>query len=135
MQAAPHDAFGDALAHIGEGLHASLTTFRKDGRSVATPVGCVIEGGALYLLTPPHTGKVTRIRNSGHVLIAPCDMRGTVPAGAPRTAGVARLLDADETARVQRLMARRSLMYRAVRGVDRLLGRRRALVAVAVTAA
>jgi hypothetical protein len=48
---------------------------------------------------------------------------------------VARLLDAAETARVRRLMARRSPMYRTVRVLDRILRRRHPLIGIAVTAA
>jgi uncharacterized protein len=135
MSSAPATAFEEALARIAGGLHGSLTTFRKDSRAVVTPVGCVVEGAALYALTPPDTGKVERIRNDGHVVIAPCSGRGRVRDGAPAADGVARLLDAAETARVRRLMARRSPMYRTVRVLDRILRRRHPLIGIAVTAA
>jgi uncharacterized protein len=134
MSSVPSTAFDEALARIAGGLHVSLTTFRRDGRAVVTPVGCVVEGAALYALTPPDTGKVKRIRNDGHVVIAPCSMRGTVRDGAPVADGVARLLDGAGTARVRRLMARRSPMYRTVQVLDRILRRHRPLVGIAVTA-
>ncbi|WP_046508321.1 PPOX class F420-dependent oxidoreductase [Streptomyces odonnellii] len=126
-------AFEAALKRIGKGLYVSLTTFRKDGRAVVTPVGCVIEGSTLYVLTPPGTGKVKRIRNSGRVTIAPCNGRGTVPVGAAEVEGVARLLDEREIARVQHYMVKRTFLYRVVRIADRVLRRERRLVAIAVT--
>ncbi|QXE34006.1 PPOX class F420-dependent oxidoreductase [Streptomyces sp. GMY02] len=133
MSIATSPAFEAALNRIGKGLYVSLTTFRKDGRAVVTPVGCVIEGGTLYVLTPPDTGKVKRIRNSGRVVIAPCNGRGTVPAGAPEVEGVARLLGEQEIARVQHYMVQRTFLYRLVRIADRVLRRKRPLVAIAVT--
>ena len=134
MPPAPSTTFDSALERIGKGPHVSLTTFRSDGQAVVTPVGCVIEGGALYALTPLDTGKVKRIRNNARVVIAPCTMRGTVPADVPGVEGVARLLDEAETERVQRLMMRHSFLYRLVRVSDRVRRRRRPLVAIAVTA-
>ncbi|MEU6346047.1 PPOX class F420-dependent oxidoreductase [Streptomyces sp. NPDC046977] len=128
------DDFARALDRIGRGRYVSLTTLRRDGRTVATPVGCVVRDGILYALTPPGSGKVKRIRNNPHVTLAPCTMHGTVPAGAPVTAGTARLLDEAGTARVRELMRKRFLMYRAVLLADRILGRERPLVAIAVSA-
>jgi PPOX class probable F420-dependent enzyme len=127
-----HSDFQHALDLIGKGKHVRLTTFRRNGQPVATPVGSLVHDGTLYALTPPETGKVKRIRNSPRVTIAPCDMRGTVPADAPTVSATARLLDPAETAHVQELMKRRFLMYRAVRLLDRVLGRERRLVAIAI---
>ncbi|MFG2780313.1 PPOX class F420-dependent oxidoreductase [Streptomyces prunicolor] len=106
---------------------------RRDGQAVPTPVGGFVEDGTLYVLTPPETGKVKRMRNNPQVTIAPCDMKGTVPAGVPAVRATARLLDPAETARVQEMMRRRFFMYRLVRLFDRALGRERRLVAIAVT--
>ncbi|MGW3288681.1 PPOX class F420-dependent oxidoreductase [Streptomyces sp. NPDC001002] len=128
----PSSDFQQALDRIGKGKHVSLTTFRRNGQPVPTPVGSLVHDGTLYALTPPDTGKAKRIRNIPRVTIAPCDMKGTVPAGAPAVSATARLLDPTETARVQELMKRRFLMYRLVRILDRALGRERRLVAIAV---
>jgi PPOX class probable F420-dependent enzyme len=53
-----------------------LTTFRKDGGGVATPVWAVRDGDALAVWTVANSGKVKRIRRSGTVTVAPCDFRG-----------------------------------------------------------
>lgn len=131
MSALPVD-FERAVERIARGKYVSLTTFRRNGVAVVTPVGCVVENGVLYVLTPPETGKIKRIRANGRAAIAPCSMRGVVPAGAETVEGVARLLDGVETARVQGLMVRRSFMYRLVRIADRAMRRRRPLTAIAV---
>ncbi|CCK24781.1 hypothetical protein BN159_0402 [Streptomyces davaonensis JCM 4913] len=125
--------FGQALDRIGQGKHVSLTTFRKSGRPVSTPVGSLVHDGTLYALTAPDTGKVKRIRNNPQITIAPCAMNGTVPPGAPTATGTARLLDETSTAQVQDLMERRFCMYRLVRLVDRVLHRERPLIAIAIT--
>ncbi|WAZ19037.1 PPOX class F420-dependent oxidoreductase [Streptomyces cinnabarinus] len=103
--------FGQALDRIGQSKHISLTTYRKDGRAVRTPVGSLVHNGALYALTAPDTGKVKRIRNNPRVTVAPCAMNGTVEPGAPTATGTARLLDATGTAHVQELMEQRFCMY------------------------
>jgi PPOX class probable F420-dependent enzyme len=65
-----------------------LETFKKSGEGVKTPVWFAAdprtdlseEGALLYMYTIGNTGKVKRIRNNGHVKIAPCTMKG-VPLG------------------------------------------------------
>lgn len=69
-----------------------LTTFRKDGRAVPTPVWAVRDGDALAVWTRADSGKVKRIRRNGEVTVAPCDVRGRphgaeVPAHATIYAG------------------------------------------------
>ncbi len=123
-----------ALERIGKGSHVSLTTFRRNGLGVPTPVGSLVHDGTLYALTPPDTGKAKRIRNNPQVTIASCNMKGTVPDGVAAVPATARLLDPAETARVEEMMRRRFLMYRLVHFVDRALRRERPLVAIAVRA-
>jgi uncharacterized protein len=68
--------------------YLSLETFKKSGEGVKTPVWFAAdprtdlseEGALLYMYTIGNTGKVKRIRNNGHVKIAPCTMKG-VPLG------------------------------------------------------
>lgn len=129
----PRSDFHRALDRIGKGKHVSLTTFRRNGQPVPTPVGSLVHDGTLYALTPPDTGKAKRIRGNPQVTIAPCDMKGTVPADAPTVSATARLLDPAETARVQEMMKRRFFMYRLVDLGDRILRRERRLVAIAIS--
>ena len=58
--------------------YISLTTFRKTGVGVATPVWFGEEDGKLYVMTRGDMGKTKRIRNNPQVRVAPCTMRGTV---------------------------------------------------------
>jgi PPOX class probable F420-dependent enzyme len=64
--------------------YLSLETFKKSGESVKTPVWFAADpttdldgdGARLYIYTIGNTGKVKRIRNNGHVKIAPCTIKG-----------------------------------------------------------
>ena len=54
----------------------NLTTFRKSGNEVPTPVWFVILEGKLYVRTEASSGKVKRIRNNGRVEPTPSTVRG-----------------------------------------------------------
>ena len=64
-----------------------LTTYRRDGRPVATPVGYGIDGPTLYFMTDPGTGKVQRLRHTATVTLAASTLRGAVQG--PAVSGVA----------------------------------------------
>jgi len=59
--------------------YISLTTFRKNGDAIATPVWFAqdMTSGILYIETGGNSGKVKRIRHTSRVTIAPCTVRGT----------------------------------------------------------
>lgn len=62
--------------------YMSLTTFRKNGTPVPTPVWFVEQGGRLYVTTQAAAGKVKRIRNNSRVTVAPCKVNGEVTGAA-----------------------------------------------------
>ncbi|MEV6685679.1 PPOX class F420-dependent oxidoreductase [Streptomyces sp. NPDC051130] len=95
------------LDELNQGKYVSLTTFRKDGTPVATPVWAVADGGELYVWTRSDSWKVKRIRNNGRVTVSACDVRGRVPEGAVAVEGQARLLDEAGLRRVRKLMSRK----------------------------
>lgn len=68
----------DAYALLSAHEFIELTTFRKNGDAIATPVFFIADKGKLYLTTNGNSGKLKRIRNNGRVLIAPCNNRGKV---------------------------------------------------------
>ncbi len=53
-----------------------LTTFRRDGTPVGTPVSLAVEGGRAVVRTYESSGKFKRIRNDPMVEIAPSTFRG-----------------------------------------------------------
>ncbi len=95
------------LEELGRARYVSLTTFRKDGTPVATPVWAVADGGELYVWTRSDSWKVKRIRNDGRVTVTACDVRGRVQEGAPVWEGEARLLDEAGLRRVRKLLSRK----------------------------
>jgi hypothetical protein len=87
-----------ALDVLGSAKYISLTTYRKDGTAVATPVWLVRSGDALIVITDSNSGKAKRVRTNPAVLVSPCDMRGRVKPGAVSATGLARIQDDEETA-------------------------------------
>lgn len=59
-----------------------LTTFRRSGEAVGTPVWVVRDGDHLLVTTGDQTGKVKRIRHTPRVLLTPCSRRGKVSEDA-----------------------------------------------------
>jgi len=58
--------------------YVALTTYRRDGTPVTTPVWAAAEGESLYLFTNASAGKVKRLRNSSRAAVAPCTASGKV---------------------------------------------------------
>ena len=96
--------------------YISLTTFRKTGAPVATPLWFGEENGKLYVMTRADSGKTKRLRNNPQVKIAPCTMRGKVTG--PEFAARARILPtkdwpaARETVRRKYWLARIPFLWR-----------------------
>jgi PPOX class probable F420-dependent enzyme len=75
------------LERLGEERYLLLTSFRRDGTPVPTPVWAVRDGDALLVWTVGDSGKVKRIRREGAVTVAPCTVRGRPKADpVPATA-------------------------------------------------
>jgi uncharacterized protein len=85
--------------------YISLTTFRKTGVPVATPVWFAIDGNLLYILTEPEAGKVKRIRNNPSVEVCPCDIRGNLKGD--RAMGKARILSESENSKANRALTKK----------------------------
>lgn len=120
---------------LADSPYISLVTFRRSGAAVPTPVWAASDGGTLYVWTRDDSGKVKRIRNNGRVTVTPCDARGRTAPGAPVTEGRARLLDAEGTGAVRKLLARKyGWRFRVVDGGGALLRRgKRPHVGIAIT--
>ncbi len=94
-----------SVARLGAGKFLLVTTYRKNGTPVATPVWVVRDGDALGVWTTGDSWKVKRIRNRADVLVGPCDMRGN-PTGE-QVPGKAEITDAETTDRYRKLIARK----------------------------
>jgi uncharacterized protein len=85
------------------GTYLSLTSYKRDGTGVATPVWFVIDDRRLLVMTDPESFKVKRIRRNPDVTIAPCTATGRL-RGAP-VSGRAELLPESERPHLDQLMA------------------------------
>jgi uncharacterized protein len=92
---------------VASATYISLTTFRRDGRAVATPVHVVVTADAAnaYFRTWDVTGKAKRIRHNAAVEIAPATFRGR-PLG-PAIKATARLLHGAESQQAAAMLAAR----------------------------
>lgn len=82
---------------LDEAKYVALTTYRRDGSAVATPVWLAPSENGYLVKTAVTTGKYKRIRNNSAVEIVACNARGVVRAGATAHKGTARILDAAGT--------------------------------------
>jgi PPOX class probable F420-dependent enzyme len=111
------------LEALFPGRFVSLTSFKRDGSGVATPVWSVSDGTRLYAFTDLHSAKVRRICRHPQVLVAPCRSDGKLRR--PPVPGRAEVLtDTAELEHVRRLLLDRyKLSYRVAMLFYRL-GRR-----------
>lgn len=121
------------VQRLAASTYVSLTTFKKAGTAVPTPVWVSSDGDRLYVWTQGDSGKAKRIRNDGHVLVAPSDSRGALQGSA--VSGTARVLDSpDDLARVGGLhRAKYGLQFRLFDLGAKLFRRNRPLVAIEIT--
>ncbi len=87
------------------GKYISLTTYRRDGTAVATPVWFVQDGDRLLVRTGEGSGKVKRIHRNPAVGVAACTATGQLRG--QEVSGVARVLGGAEAGADLRLINRK----------------------------
>jgi uncharacterized protein len=92
-----------AAAPVFRGRYLSITSYKRDGQGVATPVWFVQQDGRLLVETDAASGKVKRIRRNPQVRVAVCTASGRLRG--EQVPAVAQILPASETAAVERLIA------------------------------
>ncbi|MDT9593251.1 PPOX class F420-dependent oxidoreductase [Nocardioides zeae] len=108
------------MTTLADEKYVVLTTFTKDGRAKPTPVWVVPFDGALAVWTVADSWKVKRVRGTGRVRVQGSDVRGRTTHG-PVHEGTARVLDADDSARVAQATARKyGILGRLTVGASRL---------------
>ena len=119
------------LTALGDEEFVSLTTYRRSGEEVATPVWTARDGDTLVVVTGANSGKVKRVRRDPRVLVRPCTRRGAVAPGAPTAHARAEIV-ADRAAQEgprRALAAKYGLQFRLISlmtlvgAVTRLFGR------------
>jgi PPOX class probable F420-dependent enzyme len=101
-----------------------LTTFRRDGTPVATPVWVVgLDGGRLGFWTSSGSGKAKRLAHTERVTVSPCDARGRVRANAGVVDATARLVTGSELEEIrQRVVAKYGVMTKFTKLLGTLIG-------------
>lgn len=90
---------------LGDEKYILLTTFRRDGTPVSTPVWSVsLDGGRIGFWTSSGSGKAKRLAHTERVTVTPCDARGRVKAGAAAVDATARLVTGAELEEIRKLI-------------------------------
>lgn len=93
---------GAAAVRAFRGKYLKITSYKRNGTAVATPVWFVEQDGRLLVETDAASGKVKRIRHDPAVLVAQCSASGRLRGD--QMSAVAELLPPSEVARVHRLI-------------------------------
>jgi PPOX class probable F420-dependent enzyme len=101
-----------ALAPFVHQRTVLLTTFRRNGMPVGTPVNIAVVGERAFVRTWDATGKLKRIRGNPEVVVTPSTVRGR-PTG-PAIRARALILDGTESAAAGRALARKHPLLHGV---------------------
>ena len=92
----------ELCARSGYSHTVLLTSFRRNGQEVGTPVGMMSANNKLYFMTPASTWKARRITHTPHVRLALCTFQGKMLS--PPAEGTARRLAGTEAKRARKLI-------------------------------
>lgn len=99
LERSERDGAAAGFGYLGGRRYVNLTTFRRSGEEVTTPVWFVLVGGRLYMTTPPDAGKMKRIRNDPRVIVTPSTSWGA--SRGEGVEGLARDVEDEETGRFE----------------------------------
>ena len=137
MPTSPVPADSAALVALAREPCVRLTTFRRSGAAVETPVWLVADrsalgghDGELLVITGADTGKAKRLRREARVLLVASDSRGRPRPGATELEAVAQATtDPDVVRRTLRLVHLKhrfaAPLLLGLQGASRALARRR----------
>lgn len=115
----------DPVVALADEQYVLLTTTRRSGVTVPTPVWVARHDDALLVTTGAEAGKVKRIRHTPRVTLQACDRVGTPHPGSPVVEALASVHD-DEQSRAHldaALSDKYGVQYAAIRAMGRLRGR------------
>jgi PPOX class probable F420-dependent enzyme len=98
-----------ALEALDRSWTVLLTTYKRDGTAVGTPVNLAVDGDVAYFRSYDKAWKTKRLARNPSVELAPCSVRGN-PRG-PAVSATARLLEGDEIGLARRALARRHPVF------------------------
>jgi PPOX class probable F420-dependent enzyme len=101
-----------AIREIGSAKCISLTTFKRDGSRVSTPIWFNVIDGKIFVTTETGAWKAKRVANNPNVEFAVCTQRGRVTGQT--FGGTARVLPPIELPAVVAAKKRRYLAFRLI---------------------
>lgn len=106
---------------LGDEKYVLVTTFKRDGTPVATPVWSVpLDDDSFGFWTSSGSGKAKRLAHTQRVTAQPCDARGKVSDGSSPTEATARLVQGDDMAEIRRKVTEK---YGFVTKITKVLGK------------
>jgi PPOX class probable F420-dependent enzyme len=111
-----------ALAPFVHQKTIALTTYRRDGTPISTPVSIAIDGDRAYVRSFERAWKTRRIANNPEVTVAPSTIRGTATGPAIR-ASARRLSGAEYVHAGQTLGRKYPFLHRVLVPLTHRLGR------------
>jgi PPOX class probable F420-dependent enzyme len=110
---------------LGREQFISLTTFRRTGEPVSTPVWVAPDGAALLVTTHLATGKVKRLRHTSRVELRPCTRLGRVASDVQSVDGIAEIQTDEQSIRDlnEAMVTKYGLMFRLVLLAERVIRR------------
>ena len=104
---------GNQFESLRETKTILLTTYKRDGTPVATPVSIAFDGARAFFRTWETAGKAKRLRRDPNVEVAPSSLRGE-PSGEAIAARATLLEGEDARIARQALAARHRLLHRVL---------------------
>ncbi len=97
-----------------------LTTYKRSGDAVATPVWAVaLDSGKIGFWTSSGSGKAKRLAHTAKVTVQPCDSRGKIKSGTSPVTGTAKVVTGPE---LEGIRARIVDKYGFMTKITKLLG-------------
>ena len=113
------------MNELDEARYISLTTFKRDGSPVSSPVWVTGTGGTYVFTTGDNAWKTKRLMRNPSVEVRVCTLRGQVPPSATRYVGTGKVDSSSDAvaAAEQALATKYGWQFRATKLVDSLKGR------------
>jgi PPOX class probable F420-dependent enzyme len=112
------------MAIAADEQYVLLTTYKRDGTAVSTPVWWVDNGdGTFGFWTSSTSGKAKRLAHTPRVTVQPCNMRGVVKEGSSPEEATARIVSGAELDAIrQRVVAKYGFMTKITKLLAKIGG-------------
>jgi len=109
---------------LGDEKYVLLTTFKRDGTPVSTPVWSIPLGGTeIGFWTSSGSGKAKRLAHTDRVTVQACNVRGNPKPGTEPIEALARLVSGDEMGEIRRRITEKyGLMTKVTRALGTVVG-------------